>query len=74
MRVPKGARVGAVILVQCAESATAAWPSDMPHWSPPPAVAEGCEANAAWEPHQCPSCREVRRSFVVTRDIPEGER
>eukprot|EP00974_Lingulodinium_polyedra_P037086 3557357-Lingulodinium_polyedra.AAC.1 len=37
MRVPKGARVGAIILVQCAESVTAAWPSDMPHWTPPPA-------------------------------------
>eukprot|EP00974_Lingulodinium_polyedra_P005817 551410-Lingulodinium_polyedra.AAC.1 len=46
----------------------------MPHWTPPPAVAEGCEANAKWEPHQCPACREVRRSLVVTKDIPEGER
>eukprot|EP00974_Lingulodinium_polyedra_P128722 11207249-Lingulodinium_polyedra.AAC.1 len=37
MHVSKGAPVGSVILVQCAEADTAAWPSDMPHWTPPPA-------------------------------------
>eukprot|EP00974_Lingulodinium_polyedra_P092610 8972386-Lingulodinium_polyedra.AAC.1 len=74
MRVPKGALVGAAILVQCAEEDTAAWPSDMPHWTPPPAVAEGVELNAEWVAHQCPTCKEVRRSLVVIRNIPAGER
>eukprot|EP00974_Lingulodinium_polyedra_P046657 4471382-Lingulodinium_polyedra.AAC.1 len=46
----------------------------MPHWTPPPAVAGSEEANARWERHQCPCCREVRRSLVATRDIPEGGR
>eukprot|EP00974_Lingulodinium_polyedra_P037593 3606439-Lingulodinium_polyedra.AAC.1 len=46
----------------------------MPHWTPPPAVAHETEANARWEAHQCPACREVRRSLVATRDIQEGER
>eukprot|EP00974_Lingulodinium_polyedra_P033020 3176317-Lingulodinium_polyedra.AAC.1 len=54
MRVPKGAPVGSVILVQCAENDTAAWPSDMPHWTPPPAVTEGVEPNAEWVAHRCP--------------------
>eukprot|EP00974_Lingulodinium_polyedra_P048560 4662915-Lingulodinium_polyedra.AAC.1 len=48
MRVPKGAQAGAVILVQCAESETAAVPADMPHWTPPPAMARGVEPTARW--------------------------
>eukprot|EP00974_Lingulodinium_polyedra_P050681 4874000-Lingulodinium_polyedra.AAC.1 len=74
MRVPKGARAGAAILVQCAEGETAAWPADLPRWTPPPAVAHATEANARRGAHQCPVCREVRRSLIATRDIQEGER
>eukprot|EP00974_Lingulodinium_polyedra_P117860 11164889-Lingulodinium_polyedra.AAC.1 len=46
----------------------------MPHWTPPPGVAEGVEPNAEWVAHRCPTCKEIRRSLVVTRDIPAGER
>eukprot|EP00974_Lingulodinium_polyedra_P035517 3408637-Lingulodinium_polyedra.AAC.1 len=74
MRVPKGAQVGAAILVQCVEESTAAWPSDMPHWTPPPAVVEGVDPNAEWVAHRCSMCKEVKRSLIVTRDIPAGER
>eukprot|EP00974_Lingulodinium_polyedra_P127568 11202666-Lingulodinium_polyedra.AAC.1 len=51
----------------------ALWPTEAPHWVPPPRQVPGADANADWLYARCPLCRERRRSLIARTALAPGD-